>query len=374
MVMGGKDYYSALAPYLLNLEFTDNCDGEKSDDLHFQLADRDRRFINDWMPKPGAYLDVSIIAERWYAPMASTLSLDCGRFWIDSVEFELPQHTVSVKGSSIPTDVRIKAADETRGWEKTTLKDIATQIAGENKMTIDWQAKANPAYDRTEQTEESGLAYLKKRANENKIAIKVKRNVITFFDEQDWEAHPPSFSVIYGNVQGGNGGPVYRMSGGQFNIIVNDTAKKATVKFVKPETGKLEDETATAEDDDDLPEDVDTQVNEDPGDDAAIAGGEEGVGLLITPREGIQNDPWNPDASVSAGQRRAKAKLRDKNKKKRNCKIDLSIGCPLIAAGQTFMLVGVGQFDGKWFAESIEHKVAPIYTTVITGRKCLTGY
>jgi hypothetical protein len=38
------------------------------------------------------------------------------------------------------------------------------------------------------------------------------------------------------------------------------------------------------------------------------------------------------------------------------------------------MLVGCGQFDGKWFVETAHHKVAPEYTTELQIRKCLQGY
>jgi phage protein D len=90
ITLDGQDYYKALAPYLLTFSYTDNCDGKKGDDLSIELADRDKRFINDWMPKKGAFIDAGIVAERWFMPYASDLELDCGRFWIDSIEFELP--------------------------------------------------------------------------------------------------------------------------------------------------------------------------------------------------------------------------------------------------------------------------------------------
>ena len=73
IVLNGTDYYDQLAPYLLDLSYTDNCDGEKADDLQFKLADRDRRFINEWMPDIGVFIDVSVLAERWFAPNAPPL-------------------------------------------------------------------------------------------------------------------------------------------------------------------------------------------------------------------------------------------------------------------------------------------------------------
>src|SRR4249919_536065 len=108
IILNGKDYYEALAPYLLSLEYTDNCEGQKADDLNIELADRDKRVIADWMPDKGTFIDVSVVTERWFAFNAPAVTLDCGRFWIDSVDFQLPANTVSIKGCSIPTTAHLK--------------------------------------------------------------------------------------------------------------------------------------------------------------------------------------------------------------------------------------------------------------------------
>lgn len=375
ITLNGRDYYSELAPYLLNLQYSDNCDGQKADDLQLQLADRDRRFINDWMPDKGTFVDISIIAERWFAPNAATLSLDCGRFWIDTIDFEMPQHTVSVKASSLPTDVHLKAAQETRGWENSTLKDIAQQVAGENQMTLDWQANVNPRYERVEQTEESALQFLMHRARDAKLSIKVHRSALVFFDEEQYEAAAPSFSVVYGN-EAAVGSRVYRMSGGHFTTKVIDSKKSAKVSYTNSKTGRTSKERFSAEGDEDVEDqDVDDNVSENPGadlpePDLPPIGEEDGVGTLEEPLP----DKWNAEGGDAGAQRKAKSVVREANKHKFTGTIQLSLGNPLIAAGQTFTLVGVGQYDGKWFVESAKHSVGPAYETELTVRRCLTGY
>lgn len=385
ILLAGVNYFGQLAPYFLTLSYTDNADGQRADDLQLQLADRDRRFISDWMPDKGTSLEVEIICERWFAPNAAALRLDCGEFWIDTIDFELPQHTVSVKCSSIPSDAHIKPVDETRGWEDSTLKDIAEQIAGENGMSVDYQATFNPQYKRIEQMEESGLQFLKKRADDVGLSIKLVRKKIIFFDEQEWEQRAPSFTLVYGNGLA-VGSAVYRMSGGHFSNKNTDTKKSATVAHVNPETGRLVKEKYEASDDDlesewndNLNADPDYQSDEDEGGD----GEQLRRKVLAKADEGLVAD-WNAnDPSDNAGkgaggkaaaQRKARAVVRDANKEKETASVDLSIGNPLIAAGQTFMLVGVGQFDGKWFIESATHHVGPKYTTSLNIRRCLEGY
>jgi phage protein D len=392
IVMNGTDFFQKLAPYFLNLSYTDNCDGERADDLQMQLADRDNRFISDWMPDKGAFIDVGIIAERWFAPNAAALRLDCGRFWLDEIEFELPQHTVSIKGSSIPTDGHIKAANETRGWDKTTLQQIANQIATENKLTVDWQGEFDPKYSRVEQTEQSGLEFLKQRAKDAKLCIKMYRGKMIFLDEQKLEEAAPAFQVIYGEgmpggalqalgalaplAAGGSlptGARVYRMAGGKFTTKLIDTAKKATVSYAALPNGKV----STGEHidgDEKAVDDWHTNINqstdcEDEDEDGEGDGEGNGGG---TAREAQPISQWNqPSASSTV---LAKSKLRDKNKDRFHAEIELSIGNPLVAAGQVFTLQGMGKYDGNWFVESVQHKLAPTYTTTLQARACLKGF
>jgi phage protein D len=373
IVVNGKDFYTALAPYFLSMSYTDNCDGQKADDLEIKLADRDQRFISDWMPDKGTFIDAAIIAERWFSPNAAGVKLDCGRFWIDSVEYTLPDHTVTIKGTSIPTDAHIKASDETRGWDETSLRDIAQQIAGESNMQVDWQAKNNPRYTRVEQVEESGLAFLKNKAADAKIAIKVARGKIIFFEEQDYESRPAKITIVYGNVAGGGGLSVYRMSGGHFITQLTDTTKKAQVAHTSLATGQMSKGFAESSDAD-LTGTWMQNVSEgtDSADEDNEEGDEDGIG---DPSLRVEGDPnltgtWQ---KTTGDDLKAQAVVRDKNKDKENAKINLSIGNPLIAAGTTLVLKGVGQYDGNYFIVAAHHTCAPEYNTELEVRRCLKG-
>jgi phage protein D len=398
IVLQGKDYATALAPYFLNMAYTDNCDGKKADDLHIQLADRDMKFINEWMPDLGEFIDAGIIVERWFAPYAASLSLDCGRFWIDEVEFELPPHTVSIKASSIPTTAHIKNINETRGWEKTTLHDIANQIAGENQMSLDWQAgDINPKYSRIEQQEESGLQFLMKRADDAKLAIKVHRNKVVVFDEAKLEQQPAKFTVVYsdatpiggiaGQLLGGGasslaigsgiGGSTYHIKSAHFTLRLTDLQKGHKVKKSSVVTGKTHDSTFKV--DEQGVADYQNNVNIGTGEeeeDSDDGEGNGGNGNGEPPTKSVVPHADEPpmDWQNVGGADVAKAKTRKTNKDKYHCDIELSIGNPLIAAGQTFNLQGFGKWDGKWFIESADHTVGPEYTTKLKTRMCLQGY
>lgn len=377
ITLNGKDYYQVLSPYFETLEYTDNCDGEKADDLQIDLADRDKRFISDWMPDKGAFLDVGIIAERWFALNGAAISLDCGRFWIDSINFQMPGNKVAISGTSIPITSHIKAGDETRGWESSSLRDIAQQIAGENGMSVDYQATVNPRYKRVEQTEESALAFLKKLANDAKLSIKVHRSALVIFDEEAYEAADPKFTLVYGNDLPGDGLPIYKIGCGDITTKFTDTTKKARVRHNNPETGLVTDEEFVGPDED-LPSDFEENVNEDPGYEPD-SGGYGFASRRMGAGEGDADISaglvdYNLDDGSTPAQRKAKSVVRNANKDKDTANIDLAIGNPLIAAGMTFNLVGVGQYSGKWFVTSAKHTVGPMYTTSLEIRRCLIGY
>ena len=384
--MGGTDYYQSLAPYFVSMTYEDNCDGKKADDLSLELADRDGKFISTWMPQKGATLDAGIIAERWFSPMGAGIKLDCGTFWIDSIEFTLPDHKVVVKATSIPTGCRIKASTETRGWEKSNLKDIANQIAGENKMSVDWQADTNPRYLRVEQVEESGLGFLQKKANDAKLAIKVHRNKIVVYDEQKLEEAGAKFSLLYGNtpIEANFGGGSYRMSGGHFVTRVMDATKKAKVSHTSLEQGKAvhgEWETTGGDGGGDVSvgeledDQTDDRVNadQDSQDDSGETGDNSEGGDGRSAREEGLASSWETTGDAAAVLK-AKSHCRDKNKRKEEGSVEMSIGNPLVASGQTFNLVGCGQYDGKWFIDTAHHSVGPEYKTTLKIHRCLEGY
>ena len=396
IVLGGQDYYGQLAPYLLRFEYTDSCDGAKTDDCQFHLADRDRKFINEWMPAPGATFDASIICERWFAPYAATLSLPCGTFYIDSVEFDLPAHTVSVKANAIPNDTHGKVSNETKGWPPqgtgTSLQEIAQKIADQNHLKLNWLATNNPQYDRVEQVEQSAFQFLKRHAEDAKMEIKVAKNQLIVYDPLTMDQAGPSFTLVYGDAQAVGDTTIYRMSGGRFRLQVTDLTASTVISNTDIGDGM----TTTKEFDANqlLP-------TETGGTGGSAGGGQQSIPGM--PSAWKDNQNWNVDvkksgnggsspapnvvgegdlenyssqdeAAADGALTKAQAKTREKNRRQYESDVILAMGNPLVAAGMTFMLVGCGQFDGKWFIESAHHTVGPTYETSLHIRRTLDGY
>ena len=417
IMLGGQDYYSQLAPYLLRFQYTDSCDGKKTDDCQFDLADRDRKFINEWMPAPGATFNASIICERWFSPNASPLVLPCGTFYIDSIEFDLPAHTVSVKANAIPNDTHGKVSNETKGWGDggegdagTSLRKIADQIATKNHLHLDWRAgERNPQYDRIEQVEESAFQFLKRHAEDAKLEIKIAKGDLIVYDPLTLDQQPPKFTLVYGDGAAGGGVATFRMSGGRFRLQVTDLTAATTISNADIGDGM----TTTRQFDSNqllpgpagsptspfiqsllppvaggtaqpptqipnLPEEWHDHLNwnsdvKQSGDNGGSGGPPLPIVRVDIPT-GLQY--FSDDSAASdAALTKAQARTREKNKRQYESDIVMSIGNPLIAAGEVFDLSGCGQFDGPWFIETVRHTIAESkYETTLHIRRTLSGY
>lgn len=96
--INGHDAADAMNPYLLEFSFTDNSHG-KADEVQISLHNRDGRWSGPWKPKKGMPVSATIVCHDWEEP-GQTLSLPCGGFKIDEIEFNGPPDKVSIKAVS----------------------------------------------------------------------------------------------------------------------------------------------------------------------------------------------------------------------------------------------------------------------------------
>jgi phage protein D len=288
---------------------------------------------------------------------------------------------VNVKFNSIPTNTKIKGKNSTRAWENTKFKSVASQIAKENEMDMQWESDQDPEYKRTEQMDQSDLAYLQDNADDCGLAMKVADNKIIFFDEEAYEAKPPIDHLIYG----------FNVLNFQLESKLADTCSKSSVDHLNAETGQL----IHADFQPELAPNTGGELVDykDPGykSDLGMGGGNGGSRILRyapilrdVPIPGGLIDYKDPDPSHQKGKgaggdeaamRKAKKLARQKNKGENKATFHC-IGNPLYCAGKTFMVEGFGRFDGKWIADCVTHKIGSAngYTTDLELTRCLKGY
>ena len=227
IVYNKKDISTDIAPFLLSFEYIDN-ESHKADSINISLEDKNQLWMSSWLPAKGDTITASIITTDWMKP-GETISLPCGSFSVDEIEFSGPPHIVQIKGVSIPTTSTLRGETKTKAWERIDLKSIATDIAAASNMTIMYESAINPQYLRIDQVESSDLAFLQTLCEKACAALKVTSNMIVIFDERTYEAKSTVRDIDR------TGGDVI-----QFNLKTKTagTAKTAKVSYSDPLTGK----------------------------------------------------------------------------------------------------------------------------------------
>jgi phage protein D len=221
----GKDISEEISADLIDLSVTDNM-SEHADEVTIRLQDSSGKWINQWMPDQGGTLHVKLFADNWDTP--GTQFIDCGTFYVNSIRFSGPPRTVNIKAVSLPVKGSLKWQKNNKAWEKTSLRQIATEIANKNGFSVQWEAKESPMYDRIEQNEKTDIAFLGELTLNAGIAMKIADRKIILFDEQDYESKGPKGTITLNDN-------ILRYD---FEWHSNDVHKACEVSYHNPDTGK----------------------------------------------------------------------------------------------------------------------------------------
>lgn len=230
--VGGKDLLASLSTtQILSFCYTDST-SDKADDITIELADPKRTWMLKFKEdiKKGTECTASIKISNWDNPLDNRV-LECGSFFISHVAFKgggTTGNVVTIKASSVPPN-GIKHTKKFKAWERTDLKSIAEYIASNNGLTLAYDAKENPKVKRTEQKDKPDLEYLRDRCKEAKLSLKIHRKQLVVYDEEEYEARPAAFTLVYGSTN---------ILDYDFNSKSDDTHKAATNSYTHPETGK----------------------------------------------------------------------------------------------------------------------------------------
>lgn len=374
LLIAGIDILAGVASQnILSFSYTDNT-SDQADDLSLELADPYRTWMQRYLPRKGIEVQARISISDWNAP-GDNRTLRCGTFFVDNVGMRGPPNTVTVRGTSIPITTGLKTEKRTKSWENADLQSIAGNIAEQNALTLVYDTKANPMVKRTDQVEKADIQYLRERAKDNQLSVKVHDKKLVIYSEEEYEAKPAAFALIYGRKN---------IISYEFNSKCDDTYDSAENAYVNPETGKL---TETAFTPSKPPEGTGStlKVNEridygkDGKGDFGVGGGR--ITYAQAPADALDFKLDAPAQNAGKGEgtqeqseQKCKAKLREKNKKERQCAI-VTVGDVNYLSGITFQLLGFGVFDDKWFAESTIHEISEGgYVTSLKLRTALEGY
>lgn len=302
----GVDISADVSANLIQFTFTDNA-GDKADEVTISLEDRDHLWRGDWYPSKGAKLKCTII------PTIGE-ELPCGEFEIDEIEIGGPPSAVSIKAVSVPITKPIRGEKKTRTWEGADLQKIGAEVASTAGLSFEWFGGEVPTYNRTDQTDESDLAFLSRLGKEVNHRVKVADGRLVIWDEAEYSGRSPSITVDIDLPD--------LVTGYRFSSKSHDTYKAARVRYHDP-VQKL---------------DIDyTEKSEDV---------ETGQTLEINRRV----------ESIDQARTIAKKELESKNRLEVSGSIDM-MGTSQASAGLVTEVAGAGKFDGNYLIDVARHSV-----------------
>jgi phage protein D len=318
---------SQIAPFITGWTYTDNLSGV-ADDISIALADREKRWMNAWMPQKGATLKAAALIS-WDS--TSTVRQYLGAFEIDEIEINGPPSVAIVRAISVPESSPLRLENRNRAWEKTTLKKVASDIAKRNKLKLYFDSDENPDYDRVEQSGESDVRFLSRLCNDAGLALKITNNSIAIIDEAKYEQKPPTATIDIKD----KGLLEYK---GRTSLF--GTYRNARVSYTPPKKKKP-------------------------------------VQVIFTPpkapktgRTLIINEQVK---TYSEAMRLAKKRLRQENKDETTFYARFA-GIRNFYAGRIVSIKGFGKFDGKYIVTRMAWTVGKSTQTEVDLRKCLEGY
>jgi phage protein D len=319
-----------ISDFVVDFSYTDNSD--KTDDISVKLDDRDELWIGDWFPETGDTVDVSIRVYDWNS-VGDNRMLPYGLFEVDNTNYD---DAMSINAVAVPITASGRSEKKTKAWKEIALSSIASDIAGTAGLSLTYDTAIDPYYDQTDQNDKSDLDFLTELCKSDGLCVKETDGQLIVFEESAYDAAPAMITIrrgstdIYGNPK--------------FKRNAKNIYKACEISYFDSKT----DTTYT-------------------GSFSAPSVGDVGHTLKLRENFNSEQDDINLD-------RKAKARLREQNKKEWTCDIKLK-GDITYCAGINIQLVGWRRFDGKYHVETCTHTIGSGgYVVSLSTRRCLEGY
>lgn len=313
--------------HLTGWSFTDNMSGS-ADDLSIRVEDTDAVWSGPYMPRKGDWLQANIYF-RYFREKHDKMKL--GQFEIDEIELYSDPATVNIKGLSIPETSAIRGERKSKAWEKTNLKNIASDIAKKNGMKLYFDSAENPEYDRMDQGGETDISFLMRICIDAGLCLKVANRQVVIFDERKYERMETKGKIEKGHPS------IKRYSA---RSTINKVYRACRVHYMDPMNKQKIDYTFTPPN---APK----------------------TGRVLIINEQVSN--------IKEAQKLAKARLRQENKEANVFSIVFTDFHPFFAS-TTWDLKGFGGFDGKYIITKSTFEESNGLEITVDFRKCLEGY
>ena len=179
LIYNGAAVSAQIAPYNTDFSYTDPASGE-ADSLDISIHDRGRLWTVAWFPQVGDTLSATI--------RATGGSLPCGLFILDNFDFSGWPITGTISGVSVPADSCFRETARTKNWENVTIQEIGKEIASRAGISLVWDVEGEPfKITNVEQSEQTDCEFYMGLCETYGLAMKVYSNKIVVYDREAYK-------------------------------------------------------------------------------------------------------------------------------------------------------------------------------------------
>ena len=179
LIYNGAAVSAQIAPYNTDFSYTDPASGE-ADSLDISIHDRGRLWTVAWFPQVGDTLSATI--------RATGGSLPCGLFILDNFDFSGWPITGTVSGVSVPADSCFRETARTKNWENVTIQEIGKEIASRAGISLVWDVEGEPfKITNVEQSEQTDCEFYMGLCETYGLAMKVYSHKIVVYDREAYK-------------------------------------------------------------------------------------------------------------------------------------------------------------------------------------------
>lgn len=174
--------------------YTDPACGE-ADSLDISINDRNRKWINAWLPVEGDTITATIRVYNWERE-GDNRALRCGFFILDDFTFSGWPVAGNISGVSTPADDAFMSTERSKNWEKVTIQEIGKEIAKRAGISLAWDVEGEPfIIKNVEQSQQTDCEFYMGLCDTYGLAMKVYSKKIVVYDREAYKAKPPAARI-----------------------------------------------------------------------------------------------------------------------------------------------------------------------------------
>lgn len=300
--------------------YTDVASGQ-SDSVSITMHDIEKEWMGSLMPKRGASLGAKLKLINWNKEERKD-TFDCGTFVLDDISFSGRPLSCVLGGVSVPIMDDFKSLPRTKTWEKTTIEDIASEIAGRAGVSLHYEADTIQIAE-MEQNKQTDSAFLYSLCEKYGLAMKVYNHKIVIFDIVAYEEKGTILTLKETDM----------LPGWKYNTTVEGTYTGVDLNYTDP--------------------DIEDPIN--------VTMGSPGRMFSVNTQA----------SSLYDAELQAAAKVNAANRKIETMTVPIRANIKIVAS-HCIKISGLGKADGKYYVDKVQHSVGSGYKMQLTLHKVQT--